>query len=67
MAKKAIPTRPEGWKFAGSTGDFHSWHAGKNDYRITDGAHGEVVATRNQFGLAFHEAARLWECRKAGL
>ena len=67
MAKKATPTRPEGWKFAGRCGDFHSWHAGKNDYRVTDGAQGEVVATRSQFGDAFSKATHLWECRKAGL
>lgn len=52
-----VLSRPEGWKFAGRAGDFHVWHAGKNDYRITDGAAGDVIATRTQFGLA-HERAR---------
>ncbi|MEY5098206.1 MAG: hypothetical protein RJA36_925 [Pseudomonadota bacterium] len=67
MAKKTTPTRTEGWKFAGACGDFHVWHAGKNDYRITDGANGEVVATRDQFGLAHSKARHLSDCRKAGL
>lgn len=56
MAKK-IPQRAEGWKFAGAAGRFAVWHAGKNDYRITDGHDGEVIANREQFGLA-HAFAR---------
>lgn len=52
-----IPTRSEAWKYKGSAGDFHVWHAGKNDYRVTDGSQGLVVATSDQFGLA-HAAAR---------
>jgi hypothetical protein len=59
MAKKQIPMRAEGWKFAGRSGAFHVWHAGKNDYRITKGAIGEVVAKKDQFGLAHAEARRL--------
>lgn len=55
--KKLAPTRTEGWKFAGAAGKFTVWHAGKNDYRVTDGAQGEVVAHRQQFGLA-HAFAR---------
>ncbi len=56
MAKK-IPQRAEGWKFAGAAGRFTVWHAGKNDYRITDGHDGAQIATRDQFGLA-HAFAR---------
>lgn len=59
MAKQPIPARAEGWKFAGRNGKYHVWHAGKNDYRVTDGAQGETVATRDQFGLAHAEASRL--------
>jgi len=54
---KTVPTRPEGWKFAGAAGEFTVWHAGKNDYRITRSPQGEVIAQRNQFGLA-HAFAR---------
>lgn len=56
MAKQ-IPQRAEGWKFAGAAGRFTVWHAGKNDYRITDGHNGEVIAHRQQFGEA-HAVAR---------
>jgi hypothetical protein len=43
MAKQ-IPQRAEGWKFAGAAGRFAVWHAGKNDYRITVGHDGAVIA-----------------------
>lgn len=63
MAKaNSIPNRPEGWKFAGRAGAFHVWHAGKNDYRITDGAKGEVIAHRDQFGLAHAYARFAHDC-----
>lgn len=55
--KRQVPQRAEGWKFAGAAGRFTVWHAGKNDYRITDGADGGVIAKRDQFGLA-HSFAR---------
>ena len=58
MAKKQIPARAEGWKFNGRAGIFHVWHAGKNDYRVTAGAAGAVIATRDQFGLAYSYASR---------
>ncbi|WP_175660558.1 hypothetical protein [Burkholderia ambifaria] len=60
-AKKEIPQRAEGWRFAGAAGRFTVWHAGKNDYRVTDGAQGEVVGTRDQFGLAHALASRLYD------
>lgn len=63
--KKPIPTRTDGWKFAGRAGDFNIWHAGKNDYRITDGAQGEVVDQRQQFGLAHARARHLDDARKS--
>jgi hypothetical protein len=64
MAKK-IPQRAEGWKFAGAAGHFTVWHAGKNDYRITDGADGEVIATRQQFGEAHSFARHRSDCARA--
>ena len=57
IMKKQIPTRAEGWKYAGAAGRFTVWHAGKCDYRITDGIEGEVIAARQQFGQA-HSFAR---------
>lgn len=65
MTKKAIPSRPGPWKFAGSAGDFHVWHAGKNDYRVTDGAQGEVVRGHRQFGEAHSTARSLDKVRKS--
>lgn len=59
MAKKQIPQRAEGWAPKGGAGQFKVWHAGKNDYRITKGFDGAVIATRDQFGLAHAEARRL--------
>lgn len=59
MKANQIPKRAEGWIFQGSAGNFIVWRAGKNDYRITKGARGEVIATRDQYGLAFAEACRL--------
>lgn len=57
------------WINKGRAGNFNVWHVGKNQYVVTDGVDGEVVAERSQFGLAFtfarqaheiqeHEAAR---------
>lgn len=66
MSRLTIPTRPEGWKFAGRAGDFHVWHAGKNDYRITDGATGDPIERRDQYGLAWSSACRKDDARKAG-
>ena len=63
-AKKPLPSRPEGWKFAGSIGVFHVWHAGKMDYRVTDGADGEVLAHRSQLGLAHDYARYAYDCAK---
>jgi len=63
-AKKPLPTRPEGWAYAGRAGVFHVWHAGKNDYRITEGAQGEVIAHRDQFGLAHAYARFAHDCAK---
>jgi hypothetical protein len=60
MAKQ-IPQRAEGWKFAGAAGRFTVWHAGKNDYRITDGAQGEVIAQRQQLGLAHSFASHSYD------
>ncbi|MBR7996741.1 hypothetical protein KDX08_30270 [Burkholderia cenocepacia] len=57
----AIPQRAEGWRFSGAAGRFTVWHAGKNDYRVTDSAQGEVVGTRDQFGLAHALARRLYD------
>ncbi|WP_146230197.1 hypothetical protein [Burkholderia vietnamiensis] len=58
---KEIPQRAEGWRFAGAAGRFTVWHAGKNDYRVTDGAQGEIVGNRDQFGLAHALASRLYD------
>ncbi|MGU7882137.1 hypothetical protein ACV22Y_19965 [Burkholderia sp. AW50-3] len=58
---KEIPQRAEGWRFAGAAGRFTVWHAGKNDYRVTDGAQGEVVGSRDQFGLAHALASRRYD------
>ena len=65
MAKK-IPQRAEGWKFAGAAGRFTVWHAGKNDYRVTDGADGEVIASRQQFGEAYSFASHRYDVARAG-
>ena len=65
MAKRPVPVRPEGWKFAGRAGDFHVWHAGKNDYRITDGAQGGVLAAREHFGLAHEFVRRQYDLRRS--
>lgn len=64
MAKRNIPTHPEGWKFAGTSGlrgvVFQIWNVGRNDYRITNAA-GEVVDARSQFGEAHMRASKLAE------
>ncbi|WGS44257.1 hypothetical protein LFL97_27030 [Burkholderia sp. JSH-S8] len=64
---KAIPQRAEGWRFAGSAGRFHVWHAGKNDYRLTDGAQGPVTRTSDQFGIAYACATRLYDLDRLGI
>ena len=51
MAKQ-IPIRAEGWKYKGSDGKWTVWHAGKNDYRVTDGPEGEVFGVCEQLGPA---------------
>lgn len=61
---KQTPQRAEGWKFAGRAGAFHVWHVGKNDYRISNGPQGEVVAHRKQFGLAHAYARWASDCAK---
>ncbi|KVS62695.1 hypothetical protein [Burkholderia cepacia] len=66
-AKKEIPQRAEGWRFAGAAGRFHVWHAGKNDYRMTDGAQGPVTRTSDQFGTAYACAARLYDLDRLGI
>lgn len=62
MKANQIPKRAEGWIFQGSAGDFIVWRAGKNDYRITKGARGAVIKTRDQYSLAYHDARRMQEC-----
>lgn len=62
MAHK-IPKHPEGWKFRGGAGQHYVWHAGKNDYRVTD-PHGTVVRTEDQFNPAFLHACRLHDMSK---
>lgn len=57
MAKRNVPTHPQGWKYAGGCGAFSSWHVGKNDYRVTAPS-GEVIGRFEQFSPAFHFAAR---------
>lgn len=57
MAKRTVPTHPQGWKYAGGCGAFSSWHVGKNDYRVTDPS-GKVIRGFEQFGDAFHFAVR---------
>lgn len=64
MARE-VPKRAEGWKFAGAAGEFNVWHAGKNDYRITDGAQGPVIGARQQFGEAHAFARRQDALRRA--
>lgn len=66
-AAKAIPQRAEGWRFAGAAGRFHVWHAGKNDYRVTDSAQGPVTRTSGQFGIAYACAARLYDLDRLGI
>lgn len=65
MSIKQTPIRPEGWRFAGSSGDFKVWHVGKNDYRITDGALGDVAAREDQFGTAHSLARRADDVRRS--
>ncbi|HDR8989958.1 TPA: hypothetical protein QDA93_002569 [Burkholderia vietnamiensis] len=60
-AKNEIPQRAEGWRFAGAAGRFTVWYAGKNDYRVTDGADGAIAGARDQFGLAHALARRLYD------
>ncbi len=57
MAKRNVPTHPQGWKFSGANGAFRVWHAGKNDYRVTSPA-GDVIAQFEQLSPAFHFAVR---------
>ncbi len=64
---KAIPQRAEGWRFAGAAGRFHVWHAGKNDYRVTDGAQGAVIRRSDQFGIAYARAAHLYDLDRLGI
>lgn len=59
--KKQIPQRAEGWKFAGAAGRFTVWHAGKNDYRVTDGEQGEVVRFHEFLGSAHATARQLYD------
>lgn len=67
MSAQHTPQRKEGWKFAGSAGDYHVWHAGKNDYRVTDGIQGHVIVKHDQFGKA-HSAARwYYDNRRAAI
>jgi hypothetical protein len=61
MSKKQIPQHPDGWKFKGGAGRFKVWHAGKNDYRVTDDWTGPEVANREQFGEAWSFACRRYE------
>lgn len=65
MKKQTPPTRNEGWKFRCRAGQYHVWQAGKNDYRITDGQHGPVVANRDQHGTAFSFAMAQDEMRRS--
>ena len=63
MAKRNVPTHPQGWKFAGSNAGFIVWHAGKSDYRVTND--GVEVAKRESLGQAHSRAAemvRVAEC-----
>jgi len=60
MAKQILQ-RAEGWKFAGANGKWTVWHAGKNDYRVTEGHDGAVFGQREQFSDA-HKLAE-W-CNK---
>jgi hypothetical protein len=63
MAKRVPIRRAEGWKFCGAAGKFAVWHASKNLYHVTDGDQGEIIGTRDQFGLAFSMASRLYLAR----
>jgi len=67
LKAKAIPQRTEGWRFAGAAGRFHVWHAGKNDYRVTDGGQGAVIRTSDQFGIAYARAAHLYDLDRLGV
>lgn len=63
QTKIRIPSHPEGWDFAGSSGllggeTFMVWKAGYMDYRITN-TKGEVFATRRQLGEATAKASSL--------
>lgn len=47
------------WIFKGSAGRFHVYRVERMTYFITDGAQGEVVAVRVNFGTAWSYAMRL--------
>ncbi len=61
---KAVPQRAEGWKFVGAAGRFTVWHAGKNDYRVTEKPNGPVIATHTQFGLSHAYARQQYEAMR---
>lgn len=64
MAKRSVPTHPQGWKYAGGCGQFSSWHVGKNDYRVT-APNGDECGRFEQFSDAFHHAVRQYNLVKA--
>lgn len=64
MAKQPIPAHPEGWKFVGACGNYRVWHAGKNDYRVTQPFDDAVVARYSQFNPAFTKAGHLHKVEK---
>lgn len=57
MAKQ-VPQHPDGFKYAGAAGTFRVWHAGKNDYRVTN-LGGNEINRLEQFGLAHAYARRM--------
>lgn len=70
-ARKActVPVRADdlSWRFKGSVGQFHVWHAGYLDYRVTDGAQGPVVRQKQQFGEAWSDATRRYDVVRLGV
>ena len=59
MSRRPVPTHPQGWPYKGGAGQYHVWHAGKNDYRITRGSDPQPLRQLTQFGLAHAEARRM--------
>lgn len=48
------------WRGVGSVGQWHIWHKGHNDYRVSEGRHGPLTRTQHrQQSQAWNEARQL--------